>query len=278
MKVLSLFDGKSGGQLALERAGIDVEIYYASEIEPKAVQITQKHYPDTVQLGDVNDWLFWDIPWHEIDLILGGSPCQGFSVAGNHLDFDDPRSKLFFEYADILDHVTEERACRGRAQPYFLLENVKMKKDSLDIITSFVKEDPMMIDSALVCGGRRQRYYWFNWDAPMPADRGILFQDILESGEARIPKAPSLTRTYYKGGGEATRQRQFLRSQRPIAWVDDNTTRWLTPVECERLQTLPDNYTEGLSKTARYQLIGNGWNIETVAHLFKFLPSEDLGL
>lgn len=273
MNVLSLFDGISCGRVALERAGIKVDKYYASEIEPKAIEITQKNYPDTIQLGDVGDWLFWDIDWGSIDLLIGGSPCTGFSVAGKHLNFDDPQSKLFFEYADILDHLTV--LTEGRIK--FLLENVRMKKPWLDIITTHVKTEPMFIDSSVITGQRRARYYWFNWECPQPEPRDVSFQDCLDSDEARIPKAPALTRTYYKGGGEETRKRQFARSQRPIAWIDDDTTRWLTPEEGEALQTLPRGYTEGVSKTARLQAIGNGWSVDTVAHIFRYMD-DDLGL
>lgn len=120
----------SCGQVALERAGIEVGAYYASEIDKYAIQITQKNYPNTVQLGDVNNWKNWNIDWASIDLLIGGSPCQGFSFAGKQLNFDDPRSKLFFVYADILNHIKKHNP-----NIKFLLENVKMKKEYQDVIT-----------------------------------------------------------------------------------------------------------------------------------------------
>ena len=130
MNVLSLFDGISAGQVALERAGIEVTNYYASEVDKYAIKVTVANYPNTIQLGDVTKWRDWDIDWASIDLLIGGSPCQGFSFAGKQLAFDDPRSKLFFVYVDILNHI---RSVNPDVK--FLLENVKMKKEFLDVIT-----------------------------------------------------------------------------------------------------------------------------------------------
>lgn len=130
MNVLSLFDGISCGRIALDRAGIKVNNYYASELDKHAIKVTQANWPETIQLGDVTKWREWDIDWSSIDLLIGGSPCQGFSFAGKQLAFDDPRSKLFFVYVDILNHIKD-------VNPYlkFLLENVKMKKEYLDVIS-----------------------------------------------------------------------------------------------------------------------------------------------
>ena len=130
MNVLSLFDGISAGQVALERAGISVTNYYASEIDKYAIKVTMANYPNTIQLGDVTKWREWDIDWSSIDLLIGGSPCQGFSFAGKQLAFDDPRSALFFVYVDILNHI---RSVNPDVK--FMLENVKMKREHLDVIT-----------------------------------------------------------------------------------------------------------------------------------------------
>lgn len=130
MNVLSLFDGMSCGQIALNRIGIKPTKYYASELDKYAIKVTQANYPDTMQLGDVTKWREWDIDWSSIDLLIGGSPCQGFSFAGKQLAFDDPRSKLFFVYVDILNHIKSVNP-----SVKFLLENVKMKKEYLDVIT-----------------------------------------------------------------------------------------------------------------------------------------------
>lgn len=264
MKVLSLFDGMSCGQLALDRANIRVDKYYASEIDKYAIKVAKENYPDTAHLGDVENWKEWDIPWEEIGLVLAGSPCQGFSFAGKQLAFDDPRSKLFFTFCEILEHIKSLNPV-----VYFLLENVKMKKDYLDIISNRLGVEPVFIDSKLVSAQMRQRYYWTNWDFSEPEDKELMFQDVLESGEARVPKAFALTRTYYKGGGEVTRQRNFYKSQRPIAWISDNETRHLSPTECERLQTVPEGYTSSVSKTQRLMMLGNGWTVDVIVHILR---------
>lgn len=180
----------------------------------------------------------------KIDLLLAGSPCQGFSYAGKGLNFDDERSKLFFEFV---------KALKLLKPTYFLLENVKMKSEWADIISEHVGVDYIEINSKLVSGQLRSRYFWTNIPGvKLPEDRGIKFQDILEKDEARLEKAHALTHTYYKKGGEPTRQRNFLKHQRPIAWLDDYNTRWLTPLECERLQTVPENYTSCSGKVSFY--------------------------
>lgn len=175
MIVLSLFDGMSCGRIALSRAGIEVHQYYASELDKYAIKVAQANYPETIQLGDVTQWREWDIDWSSIDLLIGGSPCQGFSFAGNQLAFDDPRSKLFFVYVDILNHI---RLLNTNVK--FLLENVKMKKEYLDIISDQLGVKPVFINSALVSAQNRQRYYWANWEFGQPEDKGIVLADILE--------------------------------------------------------------------------------------------------
>ena len=149
--VLSLFDGISCGRVALERAGIEYEKYYASEIDKFPIKVAQKNFPDTIQLGDVKNWREWDI--EKIDLIIGGSPCQGFSFAGKQLNFDDPRSKLFFDFVDIVRHFKPK---------YFILENVVMKQEFQDIITEYMGVKPIMINSSLVSAQKRRRLYWTN--------------------------------------------------------------------------------------------------------------------
>lgn len=130
LNVLSLFDGMSCGRVALDRAGIDVNNYYASEIDKYALAVSRARYLDIKHLGDVTKWKDWNIDWSSIDLLIGGSPCQGFSMAGKQLNFNDPRSKLFFEYVDILNHIKEVNP-----KVLFLLENVKMKSEFRDIIS-----------------------------------------------------------------------------------------------------------------------------------------------
>lgn len=188
MRVLSLFDGMSCGQIALRQLGIIPEVYYASEIDKHAIKQTQLNFPDTIQLGDVTKWKEWDIDWKSIDLVLAGSPCQGFSFAGKQLAFDDPRSKLFFVFIDILNHIKSVNP-----DVLFLLENVKMKKSHMKIISEYCGVFPVNINSNLVSAQNRDRWYWTNirtkqvglfgevyTDIPQPEDKGIFLRDILE--------------------------------------------------------------------------------------------------
>ena len=200
MNVLSLFDGMSCGQIALERAGIAVDKYYASEIDKYAVAVTQKNYPETIQLGDITAWNEWDI--EQPDIIMGGSPCQGFSFAGKQLNFEDERSKLFFVFVDILKHYKPK---------YFLLENVMMKQEYQDKISDMLGVHPIRINSALVSAQNRKRLYWTNIEGvEQPVDKGIVLKDILEiNADAVIKthgkltvkndKAQCLDANYWKG-------------------------------------------------------------------------------
>ena len=174
MNILSLFDGISCGRVALERANINVAKYYASEIDKYATQVSQKNHPDIIRLGDINNWENWDVDWSSIDLILAGSPCQGFSFAGKQLAFDDKRSALFFRFAEILAHVQSLNP-----NVSFLLENVRMKKEYESVITSIVGVEPVMINSALVSAQNRKRLYWCNWDVKQPEDKGVLLKNIV---------------------------------------------------------------------------------------------------
>jgi len=297
MNVLSLFDGMSCGQLALQRAGIKVENYYAVEIDKYAIKVTQANFPDTVQLGSVTDVNFANKGWWdnellidfetnehkgtitEIDLLIGGSPCQGFSFAGKQLNFDDPRSKLFFEFVRILKEVKPT---------YFLLENVKMKQEYQDIISEHLGVKPIEINSNLVSAQNRKRLYWTNIpDVTQPEDKGILLEDILEDGDTvidaiynnrpeRVYKEKSPTIRAGRQGLEVRRKSKCVRSGGRGSYdrhewdsIDNNHTRKLTVLECERLQTVPDNYTNHVSNTQRYKMLGNGWTIEVIAHILK---------
>lgn len=379
MKVLSLFDGISCGRVALERAGIPVETYYASEIDKYAIQIAQKNYPDTIQIGDVTQIDFTKFAGR-VDLVIGGSPCQGFSFAGKQLNFDDPRSKLFFEFV---------RAIREIKPKYFLLENVKMKKEYEDVITEQLGVKPIEINSALVSAQNRKRLYWTNIPGVcQPVDKGILLKDIVHEfcgdiidsdkyylNEKNLlhctrkfgSKAPDLTgkdksntitaamgmgggnipfmfhelekyivpfdktlqileKEVEKGkigyfrkdsqanrvycihgkavclcgdaGGGAAKMGQYLfgcitpdrvekrqngqrfndgykfytlTAQDQHGVLVEGYIRKLTPIECERLQTLPDNYTAGVSDSQRYKALGNGWTVDVIAHIFNGL-------
>jgi site-specific DNA-cytosine methylase len=250
--VVGLFDGVSCGQVALQRAGIHYDTYYASEIDKHAQVVTQKNFPDTVQLGDVTKWREWDLK--DVDLIMGGSPCQGFSVAGRHLNFDDPRSALFFEFLSMIRHYKPK---------YFLLENVKMRQDIQDAISAELGVEPILINSNLVSAQNRKRLYWTNIpDVKLPKDQGISLESILEipaeSGITVRPKSKCV-----RVGGRQAYDRHEWDS------IDNTHSRKFTVLECERLQTLPDGYTEGISNTQRYKTLGNGWTVDVIAHIFR---------
>ena len=303
MNVLSLFDGMSCGQIALERAGLEVDNYFASEIDKYAISIAQKNYPNTKELGDVTSWGKWLLP--QVDLVLAGSPCQGFSQAGRGLNFEDPRSKLFFEFVEILNYHKPK---------YFLLENVMMKKEYQDVISKYLGVEPVVINSALVSAQNRKRLYWTNLPITQPENRGLVIYDILEDkgipvikshGEYQLrpEKAMCIDANYWKGpdnhgqrtiileceelGHAILNGHDFLKrvysiwhkcptltavcggnQERKIA-MDGIHWRKLTPIECERLQTVPDNYTEGVSNSQRYKMLGNGWTVDVIAHILK---------
>jgi DNA (cytosine-5)-methyltransferase 1 len=272
MNVLSLFDGMSCGQIALNRAGIEYDHYYASEIDRYAIQIAKKNYPKTEEIGDINGWGDWFSVGFlsDIDLILAGSPCQGFSLAGKQLNFEDPRSKLFFTFVDILEKVSPK---------FWMLENVKMKKEHEDRITKILGVEPVEINSALVSAQNRKRLYWANFPITQPEDRGILLKDIIEDGEVDRDKSYTIDANYYKGGNprsyfeKGRRQLIFEHQSHKRAMVktgiEERPYRKLTPLECERLQTVPEGYTEGVSNTQRYKMLGNGWTIDTICHILK---------
>lgn len=186
MVILSLFDGMSCGQIALKELGIKIDKYFASEIDKHAIAQTQLNFPKTIQLGSVTEVKATDLP--PIDLLIGGSPCQGFSFAGKQLNFSDPRSVLFFEYVRILKETREINP-----NVLFLLENVRMKRQFEAVISEQLGLQPVMINSALVSAQNRVRLYWTNirtrkeglfselyTDIPQPKDKGLLLQDILE--------------------------------------------------------------------------------------------------
>ena len=177
INVLSLFDGISCGYIALQRAGIPVNTYYASEIDKKAINVSKSHFGDIIQLGDVNNWRTWDIPWKDIDLVMGGFCCQSFSSSGKGKGFMDARGRLFFCFSDIVRHLMKET--KGKVK--FLGENVRMRDEHKSVITVELGVEPKEIDSALVSAQTRHRNYWFNWDAPIPEDRKISLDDVLDS-------------------------------------------------------------------------------------------------
>lgn len=176
MNILSLFDGISCGYLALQRAGIPIDAYYASEIDNTCIKVSQKHFPNIIQLGDVNNWRTWDIPWKDIDLVMGGFCCQSFSSSGKGKGFMDARGRLFFCFSDIVRHLRKET----KGKVLFLGENVRMRDEHRWVIAEELGVEPVEIDSALVSAQTRHRLYWCNWPVDMPKDRHISLDDILE--------------------------------------------------------------------------------------------------
>tara|TARA_B110000444_G_scaffold197555_1_gene188474 strand:+ start:916 stop:1776 length:861 start_codon:yes stop_codon:yes gene_type:complete len=283
MNILSLFDGISCGRVALERAGVKVDNYFASEIDEYAIKMSRFNHDDVQQIGNVLNIDETALP--QIDLIMGGSPCQGFSFAGKGLAFDDPRSRLFFEFVDLIDR------CKPK---YFLLENVRMKKEFLDIITEYLEVEPILINSSLVSAQSRQRYYWTNIPNVGPPEDTCsdMLQDILEPRPSRKYLAGQQLRDNYQGGNQlnpnyksqANRIHEINKKAPTImagshgyanGYVNqDGDIRKLTPIECERLQTLPDNYTDGVSDTQRYKGLGNGWTVDVVAHILRNMRGD----
>lgn len=284
LRVLSLFDGISCGQIALERAGIEISKYYASEIEPNAIKITQSNYPNTIQLGDITEWENWDIPWERIDLLIGGSPCQGFSFAGKQLNFNDPRSKLFFEYVDVLEHIRKHNP-----NVKFLLENVKMKKQYESVITDIMGVKPVCINSAQFSAQNRNRLYWFNWNIEyaIETNNDVLLNVLQPLSEVDEQYRHKRTVEHIKSSTYRVTASMIQDINRkcstlcardykdPKSVIQDGILRRLTPIEYERLQTLSDNYTNVVCKTHRYECIGNGWTVDVIAHIFSFIPKED---
>jgi DNA-cytosine methyltransferase len=294
MKILSLFDGISCARVALERAGFkDIE-YYASEIDKYAIQISNKNYPDIKQVGSVVD-LKWG--GEVIDLLIGGSPCQDLSIAkAGRKGLGGERSGLFYEYVRILNEVKPK---------YFILENVaSMSKESKDKISKIMGVEPIMINASLVSAQNRKRLFWTNIpNVTQPEDKGILLKDILESGDTDRLKSYCIDANYWKGASlehylqKGVRQLVFSSKKRRttvkilndksetltssyrgvpdgdgrMGVIIDDKVRKLTPTECERLQGLPDNYTEGVSNTQRYKTLGNAFNVDVVAHILKHI-------
>ena len=298
MNVLSLFDGVSCGQLALQRAGVKVENYFASEIDKHAINVTQHHFPNTVQLGSVVGLDTSTLP--TIDLLIGGSPCQSFSRSGDNTGFDG-KSGLFWEYIRILNEVKPK---------YFLLENVEMKKEWEKIITDAVGVEPVMIDSKFFSAQKRQRLYWTN----IPFDKNIedknihildilqpngtektindhpLVLDINEEGfkirngtkkgylyanngdcvNLEVPKSKT------RRGRVSIGKTNTLNTACNYGVIVDGNMRELNILEYERLQTLPDNYTSLATLNQRKKMIGNGWTVDVISYIFQNIYQKSL--
>ena len=291
MKVLSLFDGISCGMVALERAGILVERYVAYEIEPNAIKISKKNYPQIEHCGDVTTADFTQ--YRGFDLLIGGSPCQDLSVAkigGKGLAGE--KSNLFYQYL---------RALKESNPKYFLLENVaSMKNSERDTISELLGVQPVTVNSNLVSALERNRHYWTNIpDISAPNDKGLLFSDVIEasvderfyfSEKSYESMRKIMQRSKEKGLGfrsgiiEPPHAEKFKNldanyhkgcdGKRSMVREADGRLRMATPTEAERLQTLPDGYTVGISNTQRFKCLGNGWTVDIIAHIFKGLAGD----
>ena len=308
--VLSLFDGISCGRVALERAGIKVNKYYASEIDKNAMQISKNNYKDIIQLGDIKS-IDEDIIKNigKIDLVLGGSPCQGFSRAGKGLNFEDSRSKLFFNFVDILNIVK-----KYNPNVKFLLENVQMKKEWIEVINNYMGVEAININSKLVSAQNRPRLYWTNIDFKPIQDKNINLIDILDKtiefnymyheklkidksisensinlisnidNEIRIKQATkkgyivansgdgvnlSFPSSKSRRGRVVNKKSSTLDTSCDLCVYYNDIIRRFTIEELEKLQTLLVGYTEGVSDKARIKAIGNGWTVDVISHILR---------
>ncbi len=268
MNVLSLFDGMSCGQIALNKLGIKYDNYFASEIDKYAIQVTQNNYPNTKQIGSVTEVNAKDLP--KIDLLIGGSPCQGFSFAGKQLNFEDPRSKLFFEFVRLMKETKPT---------YFLLENVRMKKEYQDVISKYLGVEPVIINSGLVSAQNRVRYYWTNIPTTQPLDLNITLNEVV----GQDCKGASKRGRYISGNSGKTHQKEELRSDckaNAMTTVSKNCMvkikstgelRNLYRNEAEALQCVPRDYTRKVTVSQSLKMLGNGWTVDVIAHIFKGL-------
>ena len=325
MNVLSLFDGMSCGQIALERAGIKVDNYFASEIDKYAIKVTQANYPNTIQLGDITKWKEWNIDFSTIDIIFAGFPCQAWSIAGKQKGDNDPRGKLVYDLIDVWQEIIKQNT-----NVKFLFENVKMKKEFIDYMNNLFGVQPILINSALVSAQNRKRLYWTNISNIIPPeDKHVYLKNIIEDRFVDRDKSYCVDANYYKGGNLS---QYFKKCRRQLCFKDfmvlqgikvflsegnnlvdlteekiqtrankyrivhtkgldsksrcmgtslsmtsscgtalyiNGIHRSLTPKECERLQTVPDNYTSCVSNTQRYKMLGNGWTVDVIVHILK---------
>ena len=342
MNVVSLFNGMNTGRQALENVGIKVNKYYSSEIKPYAIQLTQHHFPDTIQVGDVTKWKEWDVDWKTIDLVLSGSPCQDLSAAGKRAGINGKKSSLFFTFVEILEHIKTLNP-----KVLFLQENVgSASKLDVGVMSRALEVYPVRINSSLVTAQLRDRYYWSNiktketmfdvvTDIPQPKDLGIMFKDIITDGyvervkanamlesdykhqikdeikqdiyiKKRLAKGKQTPNLIYKINNElrcktntkqgydvvtendcidlsfptsTTRRGRVTKGKSPCLMESNNNlysykdgiVRTVNQVEMERLQGFPDGYTSILSKAKAGSLLGDGWTLPIIEHIFSFI-------
>jgi len=316
MNVVSLFNGMNTGRQALENVGIKVDKYYSSEIKPYAIELTQHHFPDTIQVGDVTKWKEWNIDWQSIDLILSGSPCQDLSAAGKRAGINGSKSSLFFVFVEILNHIKTLNP-----NVLFLQENVgSASKLDVGIMSRALGVYPVRINSKLVTAQLRDRYYWSNiktketmfdivTDIPQPKDRGIMFKDIITGGRVERVKALALLEsessvvtnqesikkrasrefinmiyvdtdkhTCLNTGSGATEKanQRYLKHRNETTGMltliqENEIVRTVNKIEMCRLQGFPDNYCDILTTAKAGSLLGDGWTLPIIEHIFNFI-------
>lgn len=284
LRVLSLFDGISCGRIAFEKAEIPIEVYYASEIDKYAIAVTQKNYPDTIQVGDIRELDGTEFEG-KIDILIGGSPCQNFSSLGDRKGLSGEKSSLFYEYVRILEEVKPK---------YFLLENnANMPKKAKEIISEMLGVEPIRINSKKFVQQNRDRYYWTNFHVIEPIFIQKPYKNILEENREEIELVPfvenklPLIKEKYGYIPEKfnpynlaeikdifpclTAQGNSQTKSSTVIIYKDGKYSKLSPIECERLQCLPDNYTDNIPMSKRFNVIGNGWTVDVIKYLFSFL-------
>tara|TARA_R110000868_G_scaffold381867_1_gene648309 strand:+ start:109 stop:1023 length:915 start_codon:yes stop_codon:yes gene_type:complete len=288
MIVVSLFNGMNTGRQALENCGFKVDKYYSSEIKPYAIELTQHHFPDTIQVGDVTKWREWDIEWSKVDLVLSGSPCQDLSAAGNRKGINGKKSSLFFVFIEMLEHIK-----KLNPKVIFFQENVgSANKLDIGIMSRALGVYPVRMNSELVVAASRDRYYWSNirtketmfdlvTDIPEPKDRGIFFQDILIDGYTDRKKARAILESEER---QLVSKDKLYRRYTTIGMTNlifDNpefkpneNVRILNKIELCRLQGFPDDYCDILTRNKAASLLGDGWTLPIVEHFFTFLTFE----
>ena len=313
INILSLFNGFSGGKLALEKLGVEIGTYYSSEIDKYANQATQAMFPGTIQLGDVTKWREWDIDWASIDLVTGGFPCQAWSMAGKQLGDKDERGMLFWVMLDIMKYARE---CNPNID--FVIENVKMKKEFEEYITNHTENalgyvHKILINSALVSAQSRNRYYWTSFEVKQPEDKGILLSTVLDDlPECLVGVAVRNKSKCVRSGGRSSPFGDKHEWDSPFQRVTKKgklkvgidkaacltggansggnhsdmdilhsplVTRRYSTRECFRLQTVPEHHIDtllnaGISNTQLYKMCGNGWTVDVIAHIFEYFKLD----
>ncbi len=298
---MGLFDGYCGGRVALDKINLEVARYYSCEIDKHANSVSKINWPENIELGDVTKWREWDVDWASIDLLIGGSPCQGFSDAGKGLNFEDPRSKLFFEFVNILNHIKSVNP-----KVVFMLENVDMKKAWTGVISEYLNVEQIKIEAGLISPCYRPRNYWCNFNVEMPNDLKMNVCDFVEDGfiypasitgrrinpetgkrddyNKDIPISQYLeVQSHGKARCVTTVGKDcLLTTMKPGKYKDayktlEKNTDWREPTidELCKWHGIPQGYFSSATENQARKMIGNGWNIDVIAHILKAMPIKN---